>query len=399
MADALPAADARRSVRAIALLSAAAFVSTATVRVADPLLPQIARDFGVTPAGASVIATSAALAYGLFQVFYGSLGERFGKFTVITAVTALSALSTAAAALADNLALLALLRFIAGGTAAAVVPLSIAHIGDVVPYQGRQAMLARFLSGQILGVLFGQAAGGIFADYFGWRGIFLVLGGLYLLIDALLWLELLSGRVADTRQRQASFRGLPARYVAMLGGARVRTILAVASGEGFLFFGGLTYLGAYAHYQFELGFTAVGLVLAGFGLGGLIYSMTVKFFVARLGERRMAMLGGTLLMIAFGACAVAPDWWLLPPAIVLAGIGFYMHHNTLQTNATQMAPDARGLAISLFAFAFFLSQAAGVTVCGIVIELAGYRPMFALVGALLLPLALSFAATLPRRAG
>src|SRR5277367_5991478 len=239
MSASLPAADARRSVRAIALLSAAAFVSTATVRVADPLLPQIAREFGVTPAGASVIATSAALAYGLFQVFYGSLGDRFGKFTVIAVVTALSALSTAAAALADNLMLLGLLRFVSGGTAAAVVPLSIAHIGDVVPYQGRQAMLARFLSGQILGVLFGQAVGGIFADYFGWRGIFLVLGGLYLVIDALLWLELLSGRVVDSRARNVRFRALPARYLAMLQVARVRTILATASAEGFLFFGGL----------------------------------------------------------------------------------------------------------------------------------------------------------------
>ncbi|MEJ0067638.1 MAG: MFS transporter [Pseudomonadota bacterium] len=266
MVDSTPAVAAPRSIRAIALLSAAAFVSTATVRVADPLLPQIARDFGVTPAGASVIATSAALAYGLFQIFYGSLGERFGKFTVVTVVTALSALSTAAAALADNLLLLGLLRFVAGGTAAAVVPLSIAHIGDVVPYQGRQAVLARFLSGQILGVLFGQAVGGIFADYFGWRGIFLVLGGLYLTIDALLWLELLSGRVADSRQRQARFRGLPARYLAMLKVRRVRIILAVASAEGFLFFGGLTYLGAYAHYEFGLGFTSVGLVLACFGL-------------------------------------------------------------------------------------------------------------------------------------
>jgi YNFM family putative membrane transporter len=398
MSEALPTAETRRPLRAIALLSAAAFVSTATVRVADPLLPLIAREFAVTPAGASVIATSAALAYGLFQIFYGSLGDRFGKFTVIAVATGLSALSTAAAALADNLLLLGLLRFVSGGTAAAVVPLAIAHIGDVVPYQSRQAMLARFLSGQILGVLFGQAAGGIFADYLGWRGIFLVLGALYLVIDALLWLELGAGRVVDSRAANVRFRGLPARYLAMLKVARVRSILAVASGEGFLFFGGLTYLGAFAHHEFALSFTFIGLILGCFGLGGLIYSLTVKFFVGGLGERRMAMLGGSLLALGFGSVAMAGVWWLLPPAVVVCGVGFYMHHNTLQTNATQMVPDARGLAISLFAFVFFLSQAAGVALCGVLIETAGYRPMFALVGALLLPLALTFASTLPRRA-
>jgi YNFM family putative membrane transporter len=393
----MPTADMRRAVRTIALLSAAAFVSTATVRVADPLLPQIALEFAVTPAGASVIATSAALAYGLFQIFYGSLGDRFGKVKVIAVVTALSAFSTAAASLADNLALLGVLRFVSGGTAAAVVPLAIAHIGDVVPYEGRQAVLARFLSGQILGVLFGQAAGGIFVDHFGWRGIFLVLGGLYLVIDALLWLELGSGRIAERRAPDARFRGLLARYLALLRVPRVRSILAIACAEGFLFFGGLTYLGAFARHEFALSFTSVGLVLGCFGLGGLIYSLTVKLFVGALGERRMAMLGGSLLALGFGGCAAADAWWLLPPAIAIAGVGFYMHHNTLQTNATQMAPDARGLAISLFAFAFFLSQAAGVALCGVVIETAGYRPMFALVGALLLPLAFIFASTLPRR--
>src|SRR5581483_3682181 len=126
------------------------------------------------------------------------------------------------------------------------------------------------------------------------------------------------------------------------------------SAEGFLFFGGLTYIGAYAHHMFDLGFTAIGLVLGCFGLGGLAYSLTVKLFIGGLGERRMALLGGSLLALGFAGCAGAPAWWLLPPAVMLAGVGFYMHHNTLQTNATQMAPDARSLAISLFAFVFFL---------------------------------------------
>src|SRR5260221_3054577 len=193
------------SVRPIALLSAAAFVSTATVRVADPLLPLVAHEFSVTPAGASVIATSAALAYGLCQIFYGSLGDRFGKYTVIAVATFFSALLTASAALADSLMLLGVLRFLSGAFAAAVIPLSIAHIGDTVSYEGRQTVLARFLSGPILGVLFGQAFGGVFADHFGWRGIFLVLGALYLVIDLLLWIDVYSPRVDDRGSGKMNF--------------------------------------------------------------------------------------------------------------------------------------------------------------------------------------------------
>ncbi len=390
------AATTARPGRAIALLSMAAFVSTATVRVADPLLPQIAHEFAVTPAGASVVATSAALAYGLFQIVYGAIGDRFGKFTVIAVVTLCSALSTGAAAWANDLALLGVLRFVSGGTAAVVIPLAIAHIGDVVPYEERQAVLGRFLSGQILGVLFGQAVGGIFADHVGWRGIFLVLGVFYLIIDGLLWLELRSGRVVDTRTRGVGMRGLPARYLAMLKLAQVRRVIAIVGAEGFLFFGALTYLGAFVRHEFALSYTGVGLVLGWFGVGGLIYAGTVKWFVARVGERGMALIGGGLWIAAFAGVAAAGGWWWLPPAVTAAGIGFYMHHATLQTIATQMAPQARGLAISLFAFTFYLGQALGVALCGRVIEAVGYRAMFAGVGVALFGLALSFAATLLR---
>jgi predicted MFS family arabinose efflux permease len=43
----------------------------------------------------------------------------------------------------------------------------------------------------------------------------------------------------------------------------------------------------------------------------------------------------------------------------VTGIGFYMIHNSLQTQATELAPDARGAAVALHAFFFFLGQACG----------------------------------------
>ena len=50
-----------------------------------------------------------------------------------------------------------------------------AYVGDVTPYERRQTVLGRYLSGQIFGQLFGQAAGGILGDLFGWRNVFFLL--------------------------------------------------------------------------------------------------------------------------------------------------------------------------------------------------------------------------------
>jgi len=261
-------------IRPIVLLSAAAFASAATLRVADPLLPQIAGEFVTTAGGASVIATYFAVSYGLCQIFVGALGDRFGKYTVIAAATLLSGLTAGAGAFAGSLAMLGALRLLSGATAGAIIPLAIAYLGDVVAYEQRQTALARFLSGQILGVIFGQVFGGLFGDTIGWRGVFIVLGAIYLVIAALLAIEIKSPRVAEHRQRDGG--ALITRNLALLRIPRVRIVILTAFIEAFFFFGGFVYLGAYLRHEFALSYLNVGLLLAAFGVGGLIYAAAVR---------------------------------------------------------------------------------------------------------------------------
>jgi YNFM family putative membrane transporter len=109
-------------VRPLAVLSAATFVSMATMRVADPLLPQVAQEFGVSAGDAAIVATAFALAYGICQLFYGVLGDRFGKYPLVALATLASALTVLPAALAGSLGALGLARFASGATAAAIVP-------------------------------------------------------------------------------------------------------------------------------------------------------------------------------------------------------------------------------------------------------------------------------------
>jgi MFS transporter, YNFM family, putative membrane transport protein len=382
------------AIRPIVLLSAAAFASAATLRVADPLLPQIAGEFATTAGNASVIATAFAVSYGLCQIFVGALGDRFGKYTVIAVATFLSGLTAGAGAFAASLDMLGVLRLLSGATAGAIIPLAMAYLGDVVAYEQRQTVLARFLSGQILGVIFGQVFGGLFGDTLGWRGVFIVLGAIYFVIAALLVVEIRSPRIVQHRIRDGG--ALVARYVALLRIRRVRIVIFTAFVEAFFFFGGFVYLGAYLRHEFALSYLKVGILLASFGIGGLVYASTVRRLVARLGERGLALAGGITLAAAFALAPAASAPWSIAPAIAAIGAGFYMLHNTLQTNATQMAPEARGLAISLFAFCYFLGQAAGVAACGRAVDEFGYAPVFVGAGAMLLVVALAFRATLAK---
>ncbi|HET6467428.1 MAG TPA: MFS transporter [Geminicoccaceae bacterium] len=391
------------SIRPIALLSAAAFVSAATMRVADPLIPQVAEEFLVTPGAAAIIVTAFAVAYGLCQLFYGPLGDRFGKYRLVALMTTVSAVTVAAPAFTGTLGTLGLARLLSGATAAALIPLAMAFIGDHVGYERRQAVLARFLSGQILGLLSGQIAGGIVGELLGWRAVFLLLGALYLGVAVLLWLELGSPRLPPPQLRgRLGVSRLIVSYLELARRPWARVVLVTVAVEGALFFGGFAFVGAHLRGAFGLDYTTVGLLLGGLGIGGLAYALVVRLLVARLGERGLALGGGIVLMVGFLAIAAAHRPLLVLPGTFLVGLGFYMLHNTLQTNATQMWPEMRGLAVSSFASCFFLGQAGGVWLCGRLGDRLGFPAVFILVGLALLAVGVVFGrliATRPRAGG
>ena len=80
------------------------------MRVADPLVPQVAHDFAVTPGRAAIVVTAFALAYGLCQVVWGPIGDRFGKYRTIATMTLCSAATVAIAGFVHSLSALALAR-------------------------------------------------------------------------------------------------------------------------------------------------------------------------------------------------------------------------------------------------------------------------------------------------
>src|SRR5436853_5406450 len=69
--------------RIILLLSAGAFFSGAALRICDSLLPRLARDFDVTAGAAGRVIISFSVAYGLMQLVFGPLGDRFGKARLV----------------------------------------------------------------------------------------------------------------------------------------------------------------------------------------------------------------------------------------------------------------------------------------------------------------------------
>ena len=96
----------------------------------------------------------------------------------------------------------------------------------------------------------------------------------------------------------------------------------------------------------------------------------------------MMRVGGLVAGLAYISVAAPLHWTLIAGVFVVAGFGFYMLHNTMQTQATELAPTARGSALALFASCFFLGQGLGPILGGPISHAFGFGTLFILAGLL-----------------
>jgi predicted MFS family arabinose efflux permease len=358
----------------LALIGAAGFISMAAFRVTDPLPPAIADEFHVSIGRVAMTVTAFTVGYDVLQLVYGPLGDRIGKVRVMSGALALTGLLTTACALTPDVLTLTALRFAGGMAAGAMVPLSIAHIGDTVLYGSRQATIARFLAATTMGQVIGGSLAGLFAEYFGWRLSFVVLGAAGLAIA--IPMARLSARLP--RPVHAQSAAARVTHWCLLEQRNTRIVWGAVFVEGLLVLGAIPYAGAYLKHVYSLDYLTIGLVLGCFGLGGASYSFVVRWLIAHLGERRMVIAGGATVCASYGLMTLASSWLLFAPALALIGIGFFTMHSTLQTRATELAPEARGTALSGFSFCLFLGQGVGVYLISHIVDGPGCDYAFAL---------------------
>ena len=391
--------------RVILLLSCGTFASMVAQRICDAMLPELSRVFSVGLGQAAQVVSVFAVAYGLAQLFYGPLGDRLGKFRVVTFATLFCSVGSVVAMLSTSLDMLLLARVLMALGAAALIPLAMAWIGDHVPSDQLQELLTRTGLGSTLGIVCGQLVGGLLTDALGWRWAFGFLTGLFGLVGTLMWVDLRrqqqapSARPAATPMAASAARtGFVRQAINIITGPWSRVVLMMAVVEGAVGFGVLAIWASHLHTALNLSLSMSGAIVALFGLGGMGYMAVGRTLIHRLGQQRMVLVGGGLVGVCAVVLATTPHWAPAIPASFLAGFGFFMFHNTMQASATQMAPHARGTAVSLFASALFLGQSVGVVLAAVLIERIGTGAVVALGGIFMALEGLFFAWALGRRA-
>ena len=266
--------------RTLRFMALAAFASMASMRVCDPMLPALSQEFNVSTGDASAVIAAFAVAYGVLQLFYGPLGDRLGKTRVVLGATSACAFFSAITALAPNLTALVVSRAAMGASAAGIIPLCMAWIGDQVPYEQRQETLAGLMVATVSGMMAGQWFGGFAVEALGWRVAFGVLAFLFATAATLLWRQVNASTPGVGSASQSSAPFSLAAYLAntrqLLAMPRVRWVLTVVTIEGALAFGTLAFVPSRMVEGYGLSAAAAGGVMVLYGIGGLVYSLFAR---------------------------------------------------------------------------------------------------------------------------
>jgi predicted MFS family arabinose efflux permease len=343
---AIASEGASRNQRLLLLaLGISTFMVGMDARIVAPLLPSIAAELGCSVAVASHTVSFYLLPYGLCQLGYGPLADRFGKLRVATYAMMAFSLGTAACGAFGGLTALLTLRALTGAAAAALIPLTIAYIGDTVPYSKRQATLGLLMASTGAAHAFSTSAGGLMGQFMSWRSIFPVLGGVSGVVTLWLW-------------RRARHAASPTR---VLGGSYrdalrsgLTPLLGLVFAEGALFMGCFPFVSGLLAARFHSRPLSIGLVLGVAGTAQVLIAVVLPQVLRRAAEERLVALGSTAMASAYLLIAEAAQIGWVVVGLAALGAGFSLCHSTLQARASEAFPSGRGRALSLFAFSLFV---------------------------------------------
>lgn len=333
------------------VLCSAAFLVFAQAFMVAPLIPRLAKVFHSTTSVVGLAVPAYLIPYGVMTLVWGPLSDRIGRRTVIFGSLALFIFLTAATASASSGAAFVGWRIATGVGASGVVPISLALIGDLVPFERRGRALGWLFGAMAGGIAVGSTGGALAEPFVGWQGLFVTVAVLATVLGAVA----MSTRAVPKLPRPAEplpLRTVARGYVSLLGQRRARRTYAYVLLNAVLHSGVYTWLGLYLHQRFGLGPTGIGLALLGYGVPGFVLGPLIGTTADRHGRARLIPLGvATGAICTLGLAAPLP---LVAAAVLvtLLSLGYDLTQPLLGGIVTAL-PANRGQAMGFNVFTLF----------------------------------------------
>lgn len=362
--------------RLLRVLAAATFLIFFQAYMVAPLIPRLSAVFAVSSQTMGFIVPAYMIPYGVSTLFYGLLSDRLGRRRIMLASLLAFVVLTALTATARSASQLIFWRLMTGLGASGVVPLALALMGALFPYEQRGRPLGWLFGAMAGGMAFGSTFGALLEPFIGWRGIFL---GVSLLSTGILGLlfpsqHLLGGAPPAPT---GTVRDLFAAYKSLLEPGRGQRTYAYVLLNAVFHSGVFTWLGLYFAQRHGLGEVGIGLALLGYGVPGFLLGPIIGRAADRWGRRWLMPTGLGIAAIAAGVLIFDVPLVVAALAATLLSLGYDMTQPLLAGIVTALGGKRGGQAMGLNVFTLFTGFGIGSFLFGEALRL-GFGPALAI---------------------
>ncbi len=340
------------------IMSAAAFLIFFQAYLVAPLIPALSIQFHESTDFLGMLVPAYMLPYGISTLFYGPISDRVGRKPVILALLGLMVVTIAGVATAHTASQMMIWRLLGGITSGGIIPIALALLGDLFPYEQRGRPIGWMFGAIAGGMAFGSSLGALLNPIIGWRAEFLITASLTatVLAFAIRLRQFLEGAIAA---HPFSLGKAIAGYWSLFTSSRGAKAYAYILLNGMFHSGVYTWLGLYFSERYRLGDEGIGLALLGYGIPGMLFGPVIGHLADRVGRKRMIPLG--ILIGSLSGAALILRAPLLWSAVIIAilSLGYDMSHPLLVGIITSLNPSRRGLAMGMNAFSLFSGYGLG----------------------------------------
>jgi predicted MFS family arabinose efflux permease len=334
------------------VMAAASFLVFFQAYLVAPLIPSLSIEFHASTDLLGLLVPAYMLPYGISTLFYGPISDRFGRRAVILTLLGLMVVMIAGVATANTVPQMMVWRLLGGAITGGTVPIALALLGDIYPYEQRGRPLGWIFGSAAGGMAFGSTLGAFLNPIIGWRWEFIITAALTaaVLAYAVRLRRFLEGEIIA---HPLSCGKVIAGYWELLTSARGARTYAYILLNSMFHSGVYSWLGLYFWQRYRLGDEGIGLALLGYGIPGMIFGPFFGHLADRVGRKSLIPLG--ILIGALAGAAFIPRAPLLWPVFMTAvlSLGYDMSHPLLAGISTSLNPSRRGLAMGLNAFSLF----------------------------------------------
>lgn len=336
--------------RATLSLFAGAFVTFAILYTTQPILPDLSRQFHVSPTAASLSVSAATGALAISMIFVSGLSDIWGRKRLMSASLVLSAILAIVVSVSPSLLALIALRAVQGVALAGFPSIAMAYVNEEFQPASAGGAMGLYVSGTSIGGMVGRMITGALTDAFSWRVAVLILGILSLLIAVAFWVFL--PRPSNFSPRRLSTR----QQFERLGTALGKPALLGVYGLGFLLMGGFVTTYNYVSYDlmgspYQLSQTWVGMIFLVY-LTGTVSSALMGRVADSMGRATSVQISVALSVMGIAVTLAEGLVWKIL-GLALFTVGFFGGHAVASSWVGRLAPKTRAQASSLYLLFYY----------------------------------------------